>query len=165
MVKEGGAWVATTATVTGDVVLGEGANLWYGASVRGDEAALTIGRRTNLQDNVVMHADPDEPQVLGDDCTIGHGALLHGMRVGNRCLIGMGAVLLQRSVVGDECLVGAGTLVREGQVIPARSVVLGVPGKVVRRVTDEEVARFLRSAEGYVAKAVAHADGTFARPV
>ena len=150
LVRERDAWVATDAIVTGDVDLATDVNVWYGASVRGDEAKITIGARTNLQDGVVAHCDPGEPLVVGEDCTIGHGAILHGLRIGNRCLVGMGAILLQGSEIGDECLIGAGALVKEGTKVPPRSVVLGVPGVVARKVTDAEVKEFLRSAKGYV---------------
>ena len=149
LVRERECWVATTATVTGEVDLAPDVNVWYGASLRGDEAPIRIGARTNLQDNCVAHCDPGEPLTVGEDCTIGHGAILHGAKIGNRCLVGMGAILLQGSVLGDECLVGAGAVVTEGMVVPPRSVVLGVPGKVVRPVTDAEVKKFLASAKGY----------------
>ncbi len=149
LVREKDAWVATTAVVTGRVDLAPGVSVWYGASVRGDEAPIRIGAGTNLQDGCVVHCDPGEPQAIGEDCTVGHGAILHGLEIGDRCLVGMGAILLQRSVVGDECLIGAGALVTEGMQVPPRSVVMGVPGKVVRKVTDEEVKDFLASAKGY----------------
>ena len=165
LVRERDAWVADNARVTGDVVLGADANVWYGASVRGDEARITVGARTNLQDNCVVHCDPGEPMVVGDDCTVGHGAILHGKRVGDRCLVGMGAILLQRSEIGDGCLVGAGALVTEGMKVPPRSVVLGVPAKVVRKVTDGEYASFLRSAKGYCDLALATCGGKHRRLV
>jgi carbonic anhydrase/acetyltransferase-like protein (isoleucine patch superfamily) len=165
MVREREAWVADNARVTGAVELGTDVNVWYGASIRGDEAAIRIGARTNLQDNCVAHCDPDEPLLVGEDCTVGHGAILHGTRVGNRCLVGMGAILLQGSEVGDECLIGAGTLVTAGMKVPPRSVVLGVPGKVVRKVTDDEVKGFLRSAKGYVELALSTCGGRHRRLV
>ena len=155
LVRERDAWVAENATITGDVALGPEVNVWYGASIRGDEAKITIGARTNIQDNCVLHCDPGQPLAVGDDCTIGHGAVLHGSKVGNRCLVGMGAILLQKSEIGDECLIGAGTVVTEGMKVPKRSVVLGVPGKVVRKVTEAEVKGFLKSAKGYVDLAMA----------
>jgi len=165
MVRERDSWVATTAALTGDIVLAEDVSVWYGASLRGDEARITIGARTNLQDNVVAHCDPGEPLVVGADCTVGHGALLHGLKIGNRCLVGMGAILLQGSEIGDECLVGAGALVGEGVKIPPRSVVLGVPGKVVRKVTDDEVKGFLKAAREYGDMALAHCGGLHRRRV
>ena len=163
LVRERDAWVASTATVTGDVDLAPEVNVWYGASVRGDEAAIRIGARTNIQDNCVLHCDPGQPLTVGEDCTVGHGAILHGSRIGDRCLVGMGAILLQGSMIGDECLVGAGTLVTEGMKVPPRSVVLGVPGKVVRKVTPEEVKGFLKSAKGYVDLATATCGGKHSR--
>jgi gamma-carbonic anhydrase len=165
LVREREYWVASNAMVTGLVDLAEDVNVWYGASLRGDEAPITVGARTNIQDNVVAHCDPKEPLSIGQDCTIGHGALLHGAKVGNRCLVGMGAILLQRSEIGDECLIGAGAVVTEGMKIPPRSVVLGVPGKVVRKVTDEEVRSFLKSANGYMALALATCGGLHRRYV
>lgn len=165
LVRERESWVAMNAMVTGSVDLDEDVNVWYGASVRGDEAKITIGARTNIQDGVVVHCDPGEPQSIGADCTVGHGAVLHGLKVGNRCLIGMGALLLQKSEIGDECLIGAGALVTEGMKVPARSVVLGVPGKVVRKVTDDEVKSFLQAARGYVDLALATCGGLHRRYV
>jgi carbonic anhydrase/acetyltransferase-like protein (isoleucine patch superfamily) len=149
LVREREWWVATNAVITGFVDFAEDASIWYGASIRGDEATIKIGARTNIQDNCVVHCDPNEPMEIGSDCTVGHGAILHGLKVGDRCLVGMGAILLQRSVIGDECLIAAGTVVTEGMEVPPRSVVMGVPGKVVRKVTDEEVKKFLKSAAGY----------------
>lgn len=165
MVRERDSWVATTAVITGIVDLAEDVNVWYGASLRGDEAPIAIGARTNIQDNVVAHCDPNQPLTIGQDCTIGHGAILHGAKIGNKCLIGMGAILLQKSEIGDECLIGAGAVVTEGEKIPPRSVVLGVPGKVVRKVTDDEVKSFLKSANGYMALALATCGGLHRRYV
>ena len=163
--RERDAWVATNAIVTGDVDIGPESSIWYGVSVRGDESPIKIGARTNIQDNSVAHTDPDQPLEIGDDCTIGHGALLHGRKIGNRCLIGMGAILLQGSEIGDECLIGAGTVVPEEMKVPPRSVVRGVPGEVVRQVTDEEVASFLKASSGYVDWAVKTCGKLFTRAV
>src|SRR5262245_15276731 len=148
----GGAFVASNAIVTGDVTLGEDVGVWFSCVVRGDDAALTIGRRTNVQDLTMVHADTGVPNVIGEEVTIGHRVVLHGARVGDRCLIGMGAVLLGGSVIGDESLIAAGAVVKEGFVVPPRSLVAGVPGKILRSLTDEEVARIVDSAEGYVRK-------------
>ena len=120
--------------------------------MRGDDAPLTIGPRTNVQDLTMVHADTGVPNVIGSEVTIGHRCVLHGARVGDRALIGMGAILLGGSVVGDECIVAAGAVVKEGFEVPPRSLVAGVPARVVRELTDEEVARFAHSAEGYVQK-------------
>lgn len=162
MERVGNAWIAESASVTGAVTLGDDVNLWFGAVVRGDDERLAIGARTNLQDNAVVHADPGVPNVIGEDGVIGHGAILHGAGVGDRCLIGMGSILLSRSVIGDECIVAAGAIVTEGKEIPPRSLVMGAPARVVRAVTDEEVAVILESAAGYVDKARWHVEGRFA---
>lgn len=147
---EGGAFVASTAVVTGDVTLGEDVGIWFGSVVRGDDAPLTIGARTNIQDGTVMHADHGIPNVIGADCTIGHRCILHGAEVGERCLIGMGAILLAGSRIGAESIVGAGAVVKENAVIPPRSLVVGLPARVVRQVRDEEVAMIRESVQGYV---------------
>ncbi|MEM7308834.1 MAG: gamma carbonic anhydrase family protein [Planctomycetota bacterium] len=146
------AYAATNAVVTGDVTFGEDVGIWFSCVVRGDDAPLTIGRRTNVQDLTMIHADTGVPNTIGEEVTIGHRCVLHGARVGDRCLIGMGAILLGGSVIGDESLIAAGAVVREGMEIPPRSLVAGVPGKVLRQVTDEQVAAFRASAEGYVRK-------------
>jgi carbonic anhydrase/acetyltransferase-like protein (isoleucine patch superfamily) len=148
----GGAHVASNAIVTGDVTLGEQASIWFGCVVRGDDAPLTIGARTNIQDLTMVHADPGVPNVIGADVSVGHRCVLHGARVEDRCLIGMGAVLLGGSVIGAESLVAAGAVVKENFVVPPRSLVAGVPARIVRTLTDEEVARIAGSADGYVKK-------------
>jgi carbonic anhydrase/acetyltransferase-like protein (isoleucine patch superfamily) len=148
----GGAFKARNATVTGDVTLGEDVGIWFGCVVRGDDAPLTIGRRTNVQDLTMVHADTGLPNVIGEEVTVGHRCILHGVRIGDRCLIGMGAVLLGGSVVEDEALVAAGAVVREGFRVPAGTLVAGVPAKVIRELTEAERKLFLESAEGYVRK-------------
>ncbi|HJP02232.1 MAG TPA: gamma carbonic anhydrase family protein [Planctomycetota bacterium] len=149
---EGGAFVASSAVLCGDVTLGEEVGVWFGCVLRGDDAPLVVGPRTNIQDLSMMHADPDVPNVLGADITVGHGCVLHGAAVADRCLIGMGAVLLAGSVIGEESVIGAGAVVRERFEVPPRSLVLGVPGRIVREVTDAEVEEILRSAQDYVDK-------------
>lgn len=149
---EGGAFVASNAIVTGDVTLGPDVGIWFGCVLRGDDAPLTIGRRTNVQDLTMIHADTGVPNVIGEECTIGHRVVLHGARVGDRCLIGMGAILLGHSVIGDESLIAAGAVVKEGFVVPPRSLVVGLPGKVIRTLTDADIAAFRASAQGYVDK-------------
>ena len=149
---EGGAFVAANAVVTGDVTLGEDAGVWFGCVVRGDDAPLTVGRRTNVQDLTMIHADTGVPNVIGEEVTIGHRCVLHGARVEDRCLIGMGAILLGGSVVGAESLIAAGAVVKEGFVVPPRSLVAGVPGRILRPLSDEEIEMIRRSAEGYVRK-------------
>ncbi|MBL8862850.1 MAG: gamma carbonic anhydrase family protein [Planctomycetes bacterium] len=148
----GGAYAATNAVITGDVTLGQDVGVWFGCVLRGDDAPLTIGARTNVQDLTMIHADTGVPNVIGAEVTIGHRCVLHGARVGDRCLIGMGAILLGGTVIGAESLVAAGAVVKEGLVVPPRSLLVGVPARVVRTLDDEAVARIRASAEGYVTK-------------
>jgi carbonic anhydrase/acetyltransferase-like protein (isoleucine patch superfamily) len=149
---EGGAFVASTAVVTGDVTFGEDAGVWFQCVLRGDDAPLTIGKRTNIQDLTMIHADTGVPNVIGEEVTVGHRCVLHGATVEDRCLIGMGAILLGGSRIGAESIIGAGAVVKEGMVVPPRSLVVGVPGRIVREVTDDEVRMILESAEGYARK-------------
>ena len=148
----GNYFLAHNATLVGDVTVGELASFWFNAVVRGDVAKVEIGRRTNVQDGVVIHCDTDVPNVIGDDVTIGHRAVVHGASVGRGTLIGMGAILLSGSVVGDEALVAAGAVVREGFQVPDGTLVAGVPAKVIRALGAEERKLLRRSAEGYVRK-------------
>ncbi len=148
----GGAFAASNAILTGDIELGEDVGVWFGCVVRGDDAPLTIGRRTNVQDLTMIHADTGVPNVLGEEVTVGHRCVLHGAEVGDRCLIGMGAILLGGSVIGAESIIAAGAVVKEGMVVPPRSLVVGVPGRVVREVSEKQVEQIRRSAEGYVRK-------------
>lgn len=149
---EGGAFLAQGAVVTGNVTLGEDVGIWFGCVVRGDDAPITIGARTNVQDLTMIHADTGVPNHIGCDVTIGHRCVLHGVSVGDGALIGMGAVLLGGSVVGAGALVAAGAVVRERFVVPPRTLVAGVPAKIVRELSPEEVAAFLHSAQDYVRK-------------
>ena len=127
---EGAVFVAPNATVLGDVVLGPGSSVWYGAVLRGDDGTLTLGENTNVQDNAVLHCDPGGAVTLGKNVTVGHCALVHGCTVGDGSLIGMHATLLNHCVVGKNCIIGAGALVPEGKIIPDDSLVVGVPGKI-----------------------------------
>ena len=144
------AWYAPNATLIGKILLCEESSVWFGAILRGDNELITIGKRSNVQDLAVMHTDPGFPLTLGEDCTIGHQAMLHGCTVGNGTLIGIGAIVLNGAKIGNECLIGAGAMVPEGMVIPDRSLVLGLPGKVKRELSEEEVARIRRTAATYV---------------
>jgi carbonic anhydrase/acetyltransferase-like protein (isoleucine patch superfamily) len=150
------AWIAPAVVIVGDVRIHEQSSIWYGAVLRGDDECLTIGRGTNIQDNCVLHADPGFPVVLGDNVTVGHNATVHGARVGDATLIGMGAVLLNGSEIGEGSIVGAGAVVGQGVKVPPRSLVLGVPGRVSRSVMDEEYAANLASAHKYIARADRH---------
>ena len=145
------AYVDDTAVVIGDVVLGDDASVWMGAVIRGDVNRIRIGARTNVQDLCAIHSDfGDLYTEVAEEVTIGHGAILHGCRVGARCLIGMGAKLLNGVHVGEESIVAAGAVVPEGMEVPPRSLVMGVPARVRRTLTDDEVAKLRLGAEHYV---------------
>ena len=147
------AWVADSAEVMGDVVLGDDASIWFGTVVRGDKATIRIGNRTNIQDLSVLHADEGVPLTIGSGVTVGHKVMLHGCTVGDDSLIGIGAVVLNGAVIGKGCLVGAGALVTEGKEFPDGSMIIGSPAKVVRQLTAEQMQGLRRSAESYVANA------------
>ena len=136
-----GALVARTATVVGDIAVSPGVNVWFAAVVRGDVAPISLGENVNLQDGVIVHCDYDAPQVIEAGVVAGHAAVLHGRRVGRDTLVGIGAKLLSGTEVGSECVIAAGAVLAPGTVVPPRSLVMGLPGKVVRAVTDEEVDR------------------------
>lgn len=162
MLRVGHAYIADTATVTGMVTLGEDTNIWYGVSIRGDDAAITIGARTNIQDNAVVHVDPGATNVLGCDITVGHSALVHGVVVEDHALIGMGAILLGGCVIGHGAVIGAGAVVLENARIPPWSLVVGAPGRIVRTVDKEERMRVaLAHASHYVERAREHTDGAW----
>ncbi|MDR1064289.1 MAG: gamma carbonic anhydrase family protein [Azoarcus sp.] len=148
-----GCWIAHTATVIGDVRLGGDASIWYNVVIRGDNAPITIGDGTNIQDGAVLHNDEGVPLTIGANVTVGHMAMLHGCSIGDGCLIGIGAVVLNHAVLGRECLIGANALIPEGRAIPDRSLVVGSPGRVLRTLTDEEVARLRVNARHYVENA------------
>jgi carbonic anhydrase/acetyltransferase-like protein (isoleucine patch superfamily) len=156
-------YIAANAVVLGDVVLAPGANIWYGCVVRGDLARISFGPRANLQDGCVVHTDSDCPQEIEEGVVVGHAVVLHGSRVGRDSLIGIGARLLSGCEIGSECLIAAGAVVREHHKIPPRSVVMGVPGKVVRAITDEEIARTRWINAHYLEMARRHAAGEFDR--
>jgi len=143
------AWIAPGAMVMGRVRLGARASVWFSAVLRGDNEPIVIGAATNLQEHVICHTDMGAPLVVGADCTIGHRATLHGCTIGDRTLVGMGATILNHAVIGRNCLIGAGALVTEGKEIPDGSLVMGVPARVVRPLTEDQIAGLLRSAEGY----------------
>lgn len=164
MQARGDVFVATNAVVLGEVVLGPGVNIWFGCLLRGDVARITLGPRVNLQDGCLVHTDRDAPQVIEEGVVAGHGAILHGSRIGRDSLIGMGATLLSGVVVGEECIIAAGTLVPEGRCIPPRSVVMGMPGKVVREATDQEIARTRDIAHHYLELAHRYVRGEFNPP-
>jgi carbonic anhydrase/acetyltransferase-like protein (isoleucine patch superfamily) len=143
-------WVADNATLVGNVIVGRNASVWFNCVLRGDNDVIRIGAGSNVQDGSVLHTDPGLPLEIGAEVTVGHVAMLHGCRVGDGSLIGMKAVVLNRAVIGRECLIGANALIPEGRVVPDRSLVVGSPGKVIRELTDEDVARLRQSARHYV---------------
>jgi carbonic anhydrase/acetyltransferase-like protein (isoleucine patch superfamily) len=157
-------WIAPGAVVVGRVTVGPGSSFWFGAVARGDNEPMTIGARTNVQENAVLHSDTGFALTIGDDCTIGHGAIVHGCTVEDGCLIGMGAIILNGAVIGAGSLIGAGALVTEGKVIPPGSVVMGSPGRVVKELDAAGRARLLASAAGYAANARRFAAGLAAVP-
>lgn len=148
---DGAYWIAPTATVIGKVRLGAGVGVWFGAVIRGDGEPIVIGENTNIQEQTVIHTDPGFPVTVGAGCTIGHRAIVHGCTIGDHVLIGMGAIVLNGAMIGDDCLIGAGALIPEGREIPPGSLVLGMPGKVVRPLSADEIARNRSAAAHYVA--------------
>ena len=144
------AYVADNATVIGAVTLGQDASVWFNAVVRGDDDDIVIGAHSNVQDGAVLHADPGYRLELGEHVTVGHQATLHGCRVGDGTLVGINAVVLNGAVIGRECLIGANALVPEGKEIPDRSLVVGAPGRIVRELTDDELAKIARGNHHYV---------------
>lgn len=148
-----GVYIAQGAIVAGDVTLGDGASVWYNAVLRGDINRIVVGHHTNIQDNAVVHLADEFPCLLGSYVTVGHAAIVHACRVGDECLIGMGAVILDGAELGAQCLVGAKALVTQHTKIPAGSLVLGAPAKVVRALSAEERADLKHWATKYVANA------------
>ena len=159
-----GFYIARGVEVTGDVVLSPGVNIWFGCILRGDVAKITLGPRVNLQDGCIVHADYDTPQVIEEGVVVGHAAVLHGKRIGRDTLIGIGARLLAGSEVGEECVVAAGTVVTENRRIPPRSVVMGIPGKIIREATPEEIERTRSINAHYLELAQQYAKGAFPAP-
>jgi carbonic anhydrase/acetyltransferase-like protein (isoleucine patch superfamily) len=143
-------YIARGAVVIGAVTLGDHSSVWYNAVLRGDIERILVGHHTNIQDNAVLHLADDLPCILGNYVTVGHGAIVHACTVGNECLIGMGATVLDGAVVGDHCIIGANSLVPPGKRIPPGSVVMGVPGKVVKEMDAEERAHLKDWALKYV---------------
>ena len=152
-ILKGGNFVADNAAVIGSVVLERGASVWWNVTIRGDNDVITLGENVNIQDGSVMHTDGGVPLVLARNVSVGHLVMLHGCTIGENSLIGIGAIILNKAVIGRNCLIGAGAMVTEGKVIPDGSLVLGVPGKVVRQLTPEEIAMNTWIAEHYMERA------------
>jgi carbonic anhydrase/acetyltransferase-like protein (isoleucine patch superfamily) len=142
-------YIAPTATLIGDVTLEDGASVWFGCVLRGDVAPIVVGKRSNIQDNTVIHADEGQPTMVGEDVTVGHAAIVHAATVGDRVLVGMGAVLLNRCRIGEDTIVGARALVTEDVEIPPGSLAIGMPARVRRALSDEERERIIESARHY----------------
>ncbi|MGV6840531.1 MAG: gamma carbonic anhydrase family protein [Planktomarina sp.] len=142
-------WIAPGAHVIGNVRIGAQTSIWFGATLRGDMEHIALGDGSNVQENAVLHTDEGFPLVIGENCTIGHSAIVHGCRIGDQTLIGMGATVLNGAQIGKNCLIGANALVTEGKVIPDGSLVIGAPAKVVRELTVDEIAKLHLSALSY----------------
>jgi gamma-carbonic anhydrase len=156
-----GYYLADGVVVRGDVVLSPGVNIWFGSVIRGDLARITLGPRVNIQDGCIVHTDRDQPLVIEESVVVGHRAVLHGSIIGRDTLVGMGAILLSGCQIGAECLIAAGTLVTEKRRIPPRSIVMGVPGRIVREVTDEDLRHTHAIAAHYLELAERYAKGDF----
>jgi carbonic anhydrase/acetyltransferase-like protein (isoleucine patch superfamily) len=153
------SYVAPGAVVIGDVDLGPQTSVWFGAVLRGDVERITLSRGVNVQDGSVLHTDPGAPMLLEARVTIGHQVMLHGCRIGENSLVGIGAVVLNHAVIGPNSLVGAGALVTENKTFPEGVLILGSPARVARDLTDEEIARLPKTAERYIARAALYRDG------
>ena len=146
------AYVAAEASLIGQVTLGERASVWFGAVARGDNEPITIGTESNVQEGAVLHADPGYPLTIGANVTVGHQVMLHGCTIGDGSLIGIQAVVMNGAVIGKQCLVGAGAIVTERKTFPYRMLIIGVPAKAIRELTDAEIANLAAAAAGYVSR-------------
>ena len=147
------AWIAPTAQLIADVQIFADASIWFGAVIRADNTTIRVGARTNVQEGAMLHSDQGAPLTIGEDCTIGHHAILHGCSVGDRTLIGMGAIVLNNAMIGEDCIVGAGALITEGKRFPPFSLIVGSPARVVRVLGEAELDTLKASASHYVDKA------------
>jgi len=148
-----GVWIAPDAHVIGEVVLGDNVGVWFGTVIRGDTSLIAVGNGSNVQDGTMLHSDYGVQLTIGEDCTIGHHAILHGCTVGNRVLVGMGATLLNQAVIGDECVIGANALVTEGKAFEAGSLIVGSPARAVKTLDPDKRAFLKASADHYIANA------------
>jgi carbonic anhydrase/acetyltransferase-like protein (isoleucine patch superfamily) len=147
----GSCYISESVDLIGDVTLGENVSLWFGTIVRGDMHFITIGNRSNIQDNSVIHVTTDvSPTRIGDEVTVGHNAIIHGATIEDRCLIGMGAIIMDDVVIGEGSIVGAGAVVPPNMIIPPRSLVVGLPAKIVRQTTDKELEMIIERAQHYI---------------
>ena len=144
------AWVASNATIIGKVKLKKNSSIWFNAVLRGDIELITIGENSNIQDGSVLHTDPGYPLTVGKGVTVGHMVMLHGCQISDDTLIGIGSIILNNAKIGKNCIVGANTLITENKIIPDNSLVVGSPGRVLRKVTDEEIKAILENGKHYV---------------
>lgn len=149
-------FIAPSADVMGQVSLGQDVSVWYGAVLRGDVEPIEIGARTNIQDNATVHISKGYKTTIGEDVTIGHNAIVHGATLGNRVLIGMGAIVLDGAIIEDDVIIGAGALIPPGKTIPSKSLVVGSPGKIIRTLDEEALQSLLDSSKNYVEEAQRH---------
>lgn len=154
-------FIAPNASVMGQVSFGKDVSVWYGAVIRADVEKISIGDRSNIQDTAVLHADPSDPTIIGNDVTVGHGAIVHGATIGDSSLIGMRATVLNKAKIGKYCIIGANALVPEGMQIPDYSLVVGVPAKIIRQISPEQAEKLTLSALHYVEMAKRHQAGEF----
>ncbi len=152
--KRGNCWVAESASIIGSVVLEDKSSVWFNAVLRGDMDVIHVGEGTNIQDGSTLHTDKGIPLIIKDHVTVGHQVMLHGCNIGSETLIGMKSCILDNAKIGNNCLIGANTLITEGKKIPDGSLVIGSPGKVVRKLTKEEVLRIRASAQHYIANSI-----------
>ncbi len=143
-------FVAPNATILGDVTLARDVSIWFGAVLRGDKDRITVGEGSNIQDNAVVHTSRNHPVVIGKEVSVGHGAILHGCEIHDQVLVGMGAIVMNGAVIGARCILGAGTVITEGTQIPADSVVLGVPGKVLKQTSAVQQQYIIENARSYI---------------
>lgn len=143
---------AEGSRIAGDVTMGEGCSVWYNAVIRGDENSILIGRDTNIQDNAVIHAGPVSKVVIGDRVTIGHSAIVHGCKIGNDSLIGMGSIIMNNAVIGNDCIIGAGSIVTEHMIIPDGTVAFGNPARIIRSITEKEKEHNRANSDMYVSE-------------
>ncbi len=148
--KNDALFIAENATVIGDVSLGKDTGIWFGAVVRGDNERITIGEGSNIQDNCVVHVSAGHPVNIGDYVSIGHGAIVHGCTIKDRVLVGMGSIILNGAEIGEDTIIGAGAVVPENKIIPPGSVVMGIPGKVVKDISEDQKAHILKNSKVYI---------------
>ena len=147
---ESSAWIAHDANIIGKVKILKKASIWFGATLRGDNEEILLGQGSNIQENCVLHTDHGFPSNIGTNCTIGHSVILHGCSIADNTLIGMGSTILNGAQIGKGCLIGAGSLITENKVIPDNSLVVGSPGRVLRKVTEEEIKAIIENGQHYV---------------